>query len=44
LGETYTPTIITEEQYQDILSESSSTGNTETSTTPGVCDGTGPNA
>ncbi len=50
-GETYTPTVIPEDEYQEILdnpdsADNGNTGNTSgtTSNTPGVCDGTGPNA
>ncbi len=50
-GETYTPTVISEDEYQEILdnpdsADNGNTGNTSgtTSNTPGVCDGTGPNA
>jgi hypothetical protein len=49
--ETYTPTVISEADYQKII-DSSDSGNNEntgstvgtTTNTPGVCDGTGPNA
>ena len=42
-GETYSPTIISVEEYAEILGESGFAGNTGTTTTPGTCDGTGPN-
>lgn len=48
LGEIYTPQVISAEEYLEILGDSDSETETpETiipSTTPGVCDGTGPNA
>lgn len=46
-GATYEPSIITEEQYQEILNSSDETekeSETITTTPPANCDGTGPNA
>ena len=50
-GETYTSNVISEDEYQEILNNSASGDNTSISNsggtnvnTPGVCDGTGPNA
>jgi hypothetical protein len=42
-GETYTPTVISVDEYTEILGESGFAGNTGNTTTPGTCDGTGPN-
>jgi hypothetical protein len=44
LGESYTPTVISQEEYESILSESGN--DTEETFIPGtgVCDGTGPNS
>ena len=44
LGESYTPTIISQEAYETILNEPGNTGNTSQTAGTGVCDGTGPNA
>ena len=43
LGETYTPTVISLEEYVEIIGETNSEETVTPSTTPGVCDGTGPN-
>lgn len=46
-GESYVPTIISEEEYQRILNssdENETETETTTTTTTGTCDGTGPNA
>jgi len=43
LGETYTPTVISLEEYVEIVGEANSEETVTPSTTPGVCDGTGPN-
>ena len=50
LGETYTPSVISEDEYLEILENPDSVNNnndnsgTTNTFTPGVCDGTGPNA
>lgn len=47
IGESYTPTVISEEKYQDILnSDTADKKDTDSDFTPGtgVCDGTGPNS
>ncbi|MBN2636857.1 MAG: DUF2202 domain-containing protein [Prolixibacteraceae bacterium] len=47
LGESYSPVVISVEDYLEIIgeaTENNSAGETIHSTTPGVCDGTGPNA
>ena len=43
LGESYTPIVISQEEYDEIVGEISSEETVTPSTTPGVCDGTGPN-
>lgn len=43
-GATYEPTIISEEEYQEILNSSDDSETETIITTVGTCDGTGPNA
>lgn len=40
MGETYTPTVISEEEYRLILNESAGTANTVSDSVNGVCNGT----
>jgi hypothetical protein len=44
MGVTYIPTILSEEEYQEIIEGLNTNIEGETTTWPGVCDGTGPNA
>lgn len=44
MGESYTPAVLSGEEYQEIIENTSTIVEGETSTWPGVCDGTGPNA
>jgi hypothetical protein len=44
LGESYTPTVITQEEYEEILSESSFKTNRDFTPGTGECNGAGPNA
>lgn len=43
MGETYTPSVISKEEYQDILNDSNINNDDTSNRNYGVCDGTGPN-
>lgn len=44
MGETYTPVVLSEEEFQEIIENYRTNIGGETSSWPGVCDGTGPSA
>ena len=44
MGETYIPSVLTEEEYLEIIEDTSTITEGENSGWPGVCDGTGPNS
>ena len=43
MGETYTPSVISEEEYQNILIDSNTNNDDASNSNYGICDGTGPN-
>lgn len=43
IGETYTPTVISQEEYESILNETTDDNGSNFTPGTGICDGTGPN-
>lgn len=43
MGETYTPSVISEEEFQNILIDSNTNNDDASNSNYGICDGTGPN-